>query len=76
MSQVLSIPLKSKVRQEILEVVGTERQPCLSDKIKMPYTEATIIEIQRVGNIAPFGLPHSTFNTGIKVGKYDIPKGK
>ncbi len=42
---------QSNVREEIRRVIGSERHPCLSDKSKMPYTEATIIEIQRVGNI-------------------------
>jgi hypothetical protein len=39
-------------------VIGPARQATLSDKSKMPYTEATIIEIQRVGNI---GMDHYYF---------------
>ena len=39
------------MRAQILRVIGKERQPRLSDKSLMPFTEAAIIEIQRVGNI-------------------------
>ena len=39
------------MREEILRVIGTERLPSLSDKSRMPYTEAAVVEIQRVGNI-------------------------
>ena len=35
------------MRQEIYEVIGKERQPSLSDRNQMHYTEATIFEIQR-----------------------------
>ena len=35
------------MRQEIYEVIGKERQPSLSDRHQMHYTEATIFEIQR-----------------------------
>ena len=33
--------------KEIFEVFGKEKQPALSERINMPYTEATILEIQR-----------------------------
>ena len=39
--------VQERLRKEIFEVIGEERQPSLSDKAKMPYTEATILEIQR-----------------------------
>ena len=35
------------MRQEIYEVIGKERQPSLSDRHQMHYTEATLLEIQR-----------------------------
>ena len=41
----------------------------------MPYVEAVIQEIQRLGNIAPFGLPHSTLKSGVWIGNTYIPKG-
>ena len=39
--------VQDELRKEIFEVIGKEKQPSLSDRIKMPYTEATILEIQR-----------------------------
>ena len=66
--------VQDKVREEINRVIGKERLPSLSDKQLMPYTEAVIQEIQRVGNIAPFGLPHSTFKEGFTLKGKIIPK--
>jgi cytochrome P450 len=72
---ILNPDVQDRLRQEICQVVGTERQPKLGDRLNMPYTEAVIQEIQRLGNIAPFGLPHSTYKTSVIIGKYVIPKG-
>ena len=66
--------VQSRVREEILMVIGKERPPSLSDKQQMPYTEATIQEIQRLGNIAPFGLPHSTYQKELLLRGKVIPK--
>ena len=66
--------VQAKVREEIYQAIGKDRQPSLADKQKMPYTEATILEIQRMGNIAPFGLPHSSFHEGITLRGKIIPK--
>jgi cytochrome P450 family 2 subfamily J len=41
--------VQEKVRQEIHNTIGKEKQPQLTDKL--PYTKATIMEIQRMGNI-------------------------
>ena len=49
-----------QVRQEIFDVLGRDRQAKLSDRERLPYTEATIMEIQRLGNVGPRGLPHAT----------------
>ena len=39
----------------------------------MPYTEAVVHEIQRMGNIAPLGLPRVT-TKDVHLGDYLIPK--
>ena len=50
--------VQSKMRQEIERVVGSGRFPSMEDKTKLPYCEAVILETQRLGNIAPFAVPH------------------
>ena len=39
--------VQEKLREEIFEIIGKERQPSLSDRNQMHYTQATILEIQR-----------------------------
>ncbi|XP_069130188.1 cytochrome P450 2B11-like [Argopecten irradians] len=51
-------PIQDKLRQEILTVVGTSRLPSLADKPALPYYEAFITEVLRMGNIAPLAVPH------------------
>ncbi len=63
----------AKVQEEIDRVVGGSRQPSLSDKDNMPYTNAVIHEIQRIGNIVPLNLPRATVED-TQIGEYSIPK--
>ncbi|XP_074644005.1 cytochrome P450 2C5-like [Tubulanus polymorphus] len=66
--------IQRRVHEEIDEVVGAERFPCLEDRPMMPYTFATILEIQRMVTVMPFGLPHKTI-TATKFQGYDLPEG-
>ena len=43
--------IQEKVRNEVHKVVGTERQPTLADRANLPFTDATVLEIQRMANV-------------------------
>lgn len=62
-----------KVQAEIDRVIGQSRQPSMDDRTNLPYTDAVIHEIQRIGNIVPLSLPHVT-NRDIQLGGYTVPK--
>jgi len=49
--------VQDRVQAELEQVLGG-RGPRLHDRPHLPFTEATIMEVQRVANIAPQGLTH------------------
>lgn len=49
-----------KVHEEIERVIGADRVPSFTDKAQMPYTEATIMEVQRLTMVVPLSIPHMT----------------
>ncbi|KAK7888830.1 hypothetical protein WMY93_024390 [Mugilogobius chulae] len=66
--------IQEKVRAEIDIVIGQSRQPTMADRANLPYTDAVIHEIQRIGNIVPL----NGFRRAAKdmtLGGYFIPKG-
>ncbi|XP_025759000.1 cytochrome P450 2J2 [Oreochromis niloticus] len=66
--------IQKKVQAEIDAVVGSSRQPSTSDRENMPFTDAVIHEIQRMGNIIPLNVVHMA-NKNTTLEKYSIPKG-
>ncbi|XP_041647350.1 cytochrome P450 2J4-like [Cheilinus undulatus] len=66
--------IQAKVQAEIDEMIGQSRPPSLEDRVNVPYTDAVIHEVQRMGNTVPLSLPHFT-NQEIELGGYTIPKG-
>ena len=66
--------VQDRVQKEINSVVGRNRLPRLADKDHLPYTAATLLEIQRIVTVAPLGLAHSCAEETTLEG-YTIPKG-
>ncbi|KAL3875531.1 hypothetical protein ACJMK2_033475 [Sinanodonta woodiana] len=66
--------IQERVFREIKEIVGTESLPSLQDKRNLVYTEAFIMEVLRVCNIATISIPH-TCAVDTKLRDFHIPKG-
>ena len=57
MVYMLNYPdVMKRCQSEIDEVIGRHRAPSMKDKASLPYVESTLLEIQRVTSIAPFGI--------------------
>lgn len=65
--------MTEKVQEEIDQVVGRSRRPCVADRTQMPYTDAVVHEIQRFISLLPIGLPH-TVAKDTRFREYIIPK--
>lgn len=55
--------MSDKVQAEIDTVVGTQRVPSVTDKGSLPFTEATIMEVQRMTVVVPLAIPHMASET-------------
>ncbi|XP_070793565.1 cytochrome P450 2C20-like isoform X1 [Pituophis catenifer annectens] len=65
--------IQAKVQQEIDEVIGSNRTPSMEDRLKMPFTNAVIHEVQRHQNGTLETYPRAT-TCDIKLHGYTIPK--
>ncbi|KAM8999288.1 cytochrome P450 2J4-like isoform 2-T2 [Sarcophilus harrisii] len=66
--------IQGKIQEEIDRVIGQSRQPTMADKENMPYTNAAVHEVQRMGDILPFNVPRmAAFDTTLA--GYHVPKG-
>ncbi|CAG0896004.1 unnamed protein product [Darwinula stevensoni] len=78
--------VQRRIQFEVDEVVGRYRTPSLHDRhqlsqricddaiFRMPYTEAFIMEAQRLGTLVPLGVPHVA-NVDTELNSFLIPKG-
>ncbi|XP_073678981.1 cytochrome P450 2B15-like [Garra rufa] len=66
--------VQERCHEEIVRVLGYDRLPSMDDRDKLPYTYATVHEIQRCANIVPLGVIHETIRP-TKLCGYDIPQG-
>ncbi|KAJ6644766.1 hypothetical protein lerEdw1_013574, partial [Lerista edwardsae] len=65
---------EAKVQQEIAEVVGTHRPPNMEDRVKMPFTNAVVHEIQRYQKLSLETFPRA-MTCDTKFRGHTIPKG-
>ena len=42
---------QDRARREIHDTIGSDKQPTLDDRQRLPFTEATAMEIQRMANV-------------------------
>ncbi len=66
--------VQSRVRKEIRDVLGPMRMASMKDKPSLPYTDAVLLEVQRLADIAPLAIPHAVTKDVVFKG-YHIPKG-
>ncbi len=55
---ILHPEIQEKVHEELDEVIGKGIQPVIGDRVRTPYTEAVLLEVQRLGNILDRSVPH------------------
>ncbi|XP_078525885.1 cytochrome P450 2J2-like [Lissotriton helveticus] len=66
--------IQEKVQAEIHQVIGHSRQPLTEYRKNMPYTNAVIHEVQRIGNILPLGVLRQS-NRDTTLRGFHLPKG-
>nr|XP_055045110.1 cytochrome P450 2B4-like isoform X2 [Misgurnus anguillicaudatus] len=66
--------VQEQCHKEIVQVLGYDRLPSMDHRDKLPYTYATVHEIQRCANIVPLGVFHETTQP-TKLRGYYIPMG-
>ena len=66
--------VQQRLQAELDAQVGRQRPPALADRQRLPYTEAVLLETQRLGDIAPLLLPHQTL-AAVTVGGHHLPAG-
>ena len=64
---------QKRVRQEIHDKIGHKRPPQISDRVELPFTEAVLLEVQRIATPLPQSAPHRAMKD-VSLFGYDIPE--
>ncbi|KAM9301999.1 cytochrome P450 2J6-like [Gastrophryne carolinensis] len=66
--------IQDKCREEIDEIRGDRNHVDYEDRVRMPYTQAVLQEVQRFASVVSLGVAHSTLKD-VELNGYTIPKG-
>ncbi|XP_046341700.2 cytochrome P450 1A5-like isoform X1 [Haliotis rufescens] len=66
--------IQTKVQDEVDTVVGPDLNVHVSDRDRLPYTDAVIHEVMRMRTETPMGVPHVTLRR-TTIGGYDVFEG-
>ncbi|KAG9269338.1 cytochrome P450 2C5-like isoform X1 [Astyanax mexicanus] len=66
--------VQERCHEEIVRVLGFDRSPCMDDRTQLPYTHATVHEIQRYANVVPLSVMHQ-ITQPTQLRGYHLPKG-
>ncbi|XP_052803498.1 vitamin D(3) 25-hydroxylase-like [Mya arenaria] len=67
--------VQTRIRQEIDDVIGQEKQPTADDMYRMPFTYACILETLRYQSHLALTATHTNAEENIEIEGYCIPKG-
>ncbi|XP_073461558.1 cytochrome P450 2J6-like [Aquarana catesbeiana] len=66
--------IQEKCREEIDKIRGDRDHLDYDDRVRMPYTQAVLQEVQRFASVVPLGVSHSPIKD-VQLNGYTIPKG-
>ncbi|KAK2152707.1 hypothetical protein LSH36_321g07104 [Paralvinella palmiformis] len=70
----LNCESQDRCQVELDGVIGEDLVPRMYHRALLPFTEACLLEIQRLGDIVPLGVPHAVTDD-VHFRGYFIPKG-
>lgn len=73
MQMALNPDIQKRVHKDIDAVLGDAQLPTLSDKSRLSYIQAVLMEVSRYNTITPITGPRRVMHN-TKLGGYDIPK--
>lgn len=73
MTMAMYPAIQRRVQLELDDVLKHNQLPMSNDRIKCPYTDAVIMEVQRYYHILPVTGPRRVFEA-TQLGGYDLPK--